>query len=72
MKMENPKMISIEHIRLCRTCIDAIKSHGENVWVGSMIEREEDLDERGHWSVVDGLTCEWCEEEDVELYDCHF
>lgn len=59
-------------IRLCRCCIDAIKSRGENLYVGPLIEREEDIDEKGRWVVSDGLICEWCGEKDDELFNCHF
>ena len=59
-------------MKLCKRCIDAIHSHGENVWVGPMLEREMDVDDEGKWFTSDGLTCEWCEEEVEDLYDCHF
>ncbi len=71
MKTENQKTTSIEHIRLCKRCIGAIKSRGEIVYVGPEIERE--LETIGEdWYISDELTCEWCKEEDEELYDCHF
>ena len=57
---------------LCKRCIDAIKSRGEIVYVGPMVERELDTDCKGRWWISDDLKCEWCEENDDELYDCHF
>jgi len=62
----------METILLCHYCIDAIKSRGEKIFVGGLVERELDLDEEGKWFVSDGLKCEWCEEEYDELYECHF
>ena len=61
-----------EHIRLCECCIEAIRSRGEKVYVGPEIERDEDIDAEGNWYVSDDLTCEWCEEKDDVLFDCHF
>lgn len=52
-------------ICLCRNCIDAIKSRGEPVYVGEAYCDDED--ENGN-----PLKCEWCEENDVELFDCMF
>lgn len=51
-----------EHVCLCNNCISAIRSRGEVVYVGPEIKRDED----------DGLKCEWCEEDDDTLYDCHY
>lgn len=50
-------------ICLCSRCIDAIKSRGEKVYVGSTMEFE--LDD-------DVAKCDWCNEEydTDELYDC--
>lgn len=45
---------------LCRYCIDAIKSRGETVYVGSEYTDHEPDEE---------VKCEWCEEEDM-VYDC--
>lgn len=45
---------------LCRYCIDAIKSRGEIVYVGSEYTDYEPDEE---------VKCEWCEEEDT-VYDC--
>lgn len=59
-------------MKLCKRCIEAIRSHGEKVWVGPILEREMDVDDEGKWFTSDGLTCEWCEEEVEDLYDCHF
>ena len=49
-----------KRICLCKNCIEAIRSRGEKVWVGSEIETEDEE-----------LVCEWCEYEDI-LYDCRF
>ena len=49
-----------ETIRLCEHCIAAIRSRGEKVFVGE--ELPDDVP----------MICEWCEEEDVVLYECHF
>lgn len=70
--MKRESQSKAEHIRLCSYCIEAIRSRGEKVYVGEKIEREMDIDTDGHWLVDDELTCEWCEEENDELYDCHF
>ena len=42
--------------RICRHCIEAIRSHGERVLVGEYSDYD---------------TCEWCEEPD-EVFDCIF
>ncbi len=55
----------MDKIILCKECIAYLNSREEKLWVGPRLERELDLDE-------DGLVCEWCEEEDDELYECHF
>ena len=73
--MTMAKKIEYEHIRLCEHCIEAIRSRGEKVWVGEIIEREEDLDNEENWVPCDGLICEWCEHDYStydDLYDCHF
>ena len=64
--------MAYEHIHLCEHCISAIKSRGEKVFVGPMLERELDLNDEGYWYINDDLKCEWCEDNDEELYDCHF
>lgn len=56
-------------MKLCKRCIDAIKSRGEIVYVGPPVER--DMEYIGKdWVISDGLKCEWCEEDDDELFDC--
>ena len=50
-------------IRLCECCIAAIRSRGEKVFVGEEIDQEDE---------DNLLTCEWCEDENDELYECHF
>lgn len=45
---------------LCRRCIEAIKSRGEIVYVGSEYTDSEPDEE---------VKCEWCEEVDT-VYDC--
>ena len=47
---------------LCRNCIDAIKSRGEKIYVGDIVNGYDFKDEP--------TKCEWCNEEDVELYEC--
>lgn len=51
-----------EHILLCEHCIAAIKSRGEKVYVGPIIDKGDE----------ESIRCEWCDEEFDELYDCHF
>ena len=50
---------------LCDRCIEAIKSRGEPVFVGRHIWQDD---------VDDGeiTKCEWCEEEDIDVYECMF
>ena len=45
-------------MRLCKYCIEAMRSHGKKVYVGEMIEVEENQ------------QCDFCEEKDDELYEC--
>lgn len=47
---------------LCKNCIDAIKSRGEKIFVGDVVNGFDYEDEP--------TKCEWCDEEDVELYEC--
>lgn len=54
----------IKPILLCRYCIDAIRSRGEEVYVGNTIFFDLEPEEMWH--------CEWCEEESDDLYKCHF
>lgn len=58
-------------MKLCKRCIAAIKSRGEIVYVGSIIERDMEMIGKD-WFISDGLKCEWCDEEDDELFDCCF
>ena len=51
-----------QHILLCEHCIEAIKSRGEIVYVGALIDADVDS----------SISCDWCNEECEELYDCHF
>lgn len=55
---------------LCKYCINAIKARGEKVWVGGEVEREMDVDDNGKWFISDNLKCDWCDENDDNLYDC--
>lgn len=48
-------------MKLCRRCIDAIKSRGEIVYVGPQVFSVDDGEEEE--------KCDWCEEVD-DLYDC--
>ena len=43
---------------LCGHCIEAIRSRGEKLLVGDII----DTDEKS--------VCDWCDETDDELYEC--
>ena len=49
---------------LCKRCIDAIKSRGEDIWVGRLVYSCDDAEE-------EEKKCDWCEEID-DLYDCRF
>ena len=49
---------------LCMNCINAIKSRGEKIFVGSVIDPDEYLEENG-----ETLHCEWCDEEEVDVYE---
>lgn len=49
---------------LCKRCIDAIKSRGEDIWVGRLAYSCDDAEE-------EEKKCDWCEEID-DLYDCRF
>lgn len=48
-------------MKLCKRCIDAIKSRGEIVYVGPQVFIIDDDEEEE--------KCDWCEEVD-DLYDC--
>ena len=51
----------MKKIILCSWCINGFRSHGEEVYVGSEIDYDE----------YDGnAKCEFCEEDDDELYEC--
>lgn len=54
MKMKGYSML------LCKHCIQAIRSRGEELYVGDM---EYDIDE----AEEEGITCDWCDEYD-DLY----
>lgn len=54
---------NLEIILLCEHCIDAIRSRGEKVFVAGEYW---DFDEE------DEIACEWCEETEKTLYECHF
>lgn len=49
---------------LCMNCINAIKSRGEKIFVGLVIDPDEYLEENG-----ETLHCEWCDAEDVDIYE---
>lgn len=49
---------------LCLNCINAIKSRGEKIFVGSIVDPDEYLEENG-----ETLRCEWCDEEDTDVYE---
>ena len=48
----------------CGHCINAIRSHGEKIFVGPEMDYDEYEEENG-----DPPVCEWCEEGDVELFE---
>lgn len=47
-------------MELCERCIQAIKSHGEHIFVNDIAH-----------SIDDEQQCEWCGEVD-DLYECSF
>ena len=49
---------------ICDRCISAIKSRGEKIFVGSIVDPDEYFEENG-----EPLRCEWCDEEDVDIYE---
>ena len=49
---------------ICSNCISAIKSRGEKIFVGSLVDPDEYFEENG-----EPLRCEWCDEEDVDVYE---
>ena len=61
---------------LCKNCIAAIKSRGEKIFVGECISQDIEYDEeKGIWFQIydedeEILKCNWCEEENSELYEC--
>ena len=56
-------------MKLCKNCIETIKSRGEIVYVGPLVERDIEMIGKD-WYISDGMTCDWCEEEVEDLYDC--
>lgn len=54
---------------LCSQCIAAIRSRGEKIFVGELIEQDEDLVD-GKWITSDKIKCIWCNLPNVELYEC--
>ena len=44
---------------ICWYCIQAIRSHGEKVYIGDPIENQDN----------DPLVCDWCDDEAEELYE---
>ena len=56
-------------MKLCEHCIEAIKSRGEIVYVGPLVERDMEMIGKD-WYISDGMTCDWCGEEVEDLYDC--
>ena len=51
-------------MKLCKRCIEAIKSRGEIVYVGPQVFDIDDIDYG-----EEKQKCDWCEEVD-DLYDC--
>ena len=58
--MDLLKRLRGDHMLLCEQCINAIKSRGEIVYVGSEYTDFEPDEE---------VKCEWCDEVDT-VYDC--
>ena len=65
-------MDNVKTVLLCKSCIWAIQSRGEDVFVGRAVQRWEYEDEGKEFK------CEWCEDdwldedpyEDDELFEC--
>jgi len=59
---------------LCKHCIEAIRSRGEEIYVGKQISQDIDYDEeKDEWvSLYDEtiIKCDWCKEADITMYDC--
>ena len=53
--------IKAKRLCICDYCIQAIRSHGEEIFVGDRVSSEEE-----------NLKCEFCDEEDDELFECLF
>ena len=51
----------MKKIILCSWCINGIRSHGENVFVGDTIDYDDTK-----------AKCEWCDDDESELYECVF
>ena len=54
-------------MKLCLHCIAAIQSRGEKIFVGPEVNYDEYEEENGT-----APTCDWCEEDDVELREVRF
>lgn len=48
---------------LCKYCIEEIRSRGEIIYVSPELNDAEKNDK---------TICEWCDEEDDTLFECHF
>lgn len=69
--MENNEEREITY--LCKNCIDAIRSRGEKVFVGKLVDPYEFNEERGYEPEDETeMICDWCEEPSWELYECVF
>ena len=58
-----------KYICLCEYCIEAIRSRGEPVFVGSEVGS---FDSETYLEDDVPTKCEWCEEEGDVLYECIF
>ncbi|MBO7070523.1 MAG: hypothetical protein J6W09_04440 [Bacteroidales bacterium] len=59
-------MSRTNRICLCENCILAIKSHGEKLAVGDIIEQDDVENEE------DYMPCEWCDDNTQDIYECFF
>ena len=57
---------------LCDRCIAAIKSRGENIFVGKRISQDIDYyEDKEQYDTDKSIQkCNWCEEPNEELYEC--
>lgn len=56
----------MKRICLCGYCIEAIRSHGDLVLVGECLDTDIDDDDSEL-----PPRCEWCYEDDPDVYECY-